>query len=186
MLGFLDLNSRPVFAGLLASLVLAACGGGGGASSDSTSATSGSGQAASDTQTSTAGSSSSSTTSGTAEVTLSNLPSAHTQSTSASIAYEASSGSVYCRLDSYLPIACPNPFVLGAATGQALNAGTHTVDYYVDTGSGIDLTKPTASYSWVVEASASSSTSSRTRLRRLPLPPPLLLRLLPAARLPPP
>jgi hypothetical protein len=50
--------------------------------------------------------------------------------------------------------------VLGATSGQALAPGVHTVDYYVDTGSGIDLANPTASYSWTVEASTTTPAST--------------------------
>ena len=90
-------------------------------------------------------------------VTLGNLPSNHTTSTSASISNTTTSGKIYCRLDSYTPVACPNPFVLGATADQALSVGTHSVNFYVDTGAGIDATKPTNSYTWTIDAPTSST-----------------------------
>jgi len=100
-------------------------------------------------------------------IALGNLPASSTRERAASITYTtASAGTVYCRLDVYTPIPCPNPFVLGATSDQALAPGTHTVDYYLDAGAGFDLTKPTASYSWVVAATtaapAAPSTGSTT------------------------
>ncbi len=65
---------------------------------------------------------------------------------------------VSCRLDSYTPIECPNPFVLGQPAG--LSPGVHTVDYYVDVGSGIDLAKPAASYSWTIAATTTAATTT--------------------------
>lgn len=109
-------------------------------------------------------------------ITLTNLPSNPTASTAASINYSASSGTVYCRLDSYSPIACPNPFVLGATPPQALSVGTHKVDFYLDTGSGINVSSPMTTYSWVVQqivlgnlpASHTTSTSASITFTAFP------------------
>jgi hypothetical protein len=134
----------PVIAESVVCLALAACGGGGGGGGGG-----GDGAANPGAGAPSGGSSGS-------LIELGNLPTSRTQSTSAAITYEVSAGSVYCRLDSYLPIACPNPFVVGATPAQALSAGTHTVDYYVDTGSGIDPSNPTSSYTWTVELAAAA------------------------------
>jgi hypothetical protein len=87
-------------------------------------------------------------------IVLTNLPEKTTLSTGASIGFDltgvTANAAVYCRLDVYTPIPCPNPFVLGANPGNPLAPGAHTVDYYADTGSGFDVAKPTASYSWTV------------------------------------
>jgi len=98
------------------------------------------------------------TSSALATVTLGNLPAATTTVTSASITYTSSPGTVYCRRDSYLPIVCPNPFVLGSVVPLA--TGTHTVDYYLDSGAGIDTTKPTRSYAWAIASTTTAATTS--------------------------
>jgi hypothetical protein len=69
---------------------------------------------------------------------------------------------VYCRRDGYTPTVCSNPFQLGTTTPLAV--GTHTVDYYVDTGSGIANATPAASYTWqvVTSTTAAASTLSTT------------------------
>lgn len=140
-------NSFTSFAAVASAALLAACGGGGGGEDLSQ----GGG-----TTTSSAGSG--------VTLTLSNLPSEKTTSGQASIGYSVDAAgaqaTVSCRLDSYTPIACPNPFVLGQSAGLA--PGVHKVEYFVDTGSGIDLTKPAASYSWTVEGTATASTGSTT------------------------
>jgi hypothetical protein len=61
---------------------------------------------------------------------------------------------VYCRRDGYDPIVCPNPFSLGNST--PLGIGAHTAEFFLDTGAGIDATKPAVSYSWNIVASAGS------------------------------
>ena len=145
-------SSRAFGLAFISAAVLAACGGGGGSGSDSAAVAGATGtDATTGTTTSTPA-----TSAGSPTVALSSLPSARTLSTSASIRYESSAGSVYCRLDSYAPIACPNPFVIGATPAEQLSVGTHTVDYYVDTGSGIDLANPTNSYTWTVEAASTA------------------------------
>ena len=129
------------------SLALAACGGGGSPSA----ASPGSGAPVETSSNDSSGSSST--------IQLGNLPGSRTLSASAAITYEASAGAVYCRLDNYPPIACPNPFVVGATPAQALSGGTHTVDYYFDTGSGIDLASPASSYTWTVEVAAGTAST---------------------------
>jgi len=130
---------------LLSGALLAGCGGGSGDP--------GAGATA-------AGSSTGSTSSTGAAIVLDNLPQKQTTSVSASIGYEVTaanaSATVYCRLDNYAPIVCPNSFDLGRSTPLA--AGDHVVDYYVDTGSGIDLSTPTASYTWTIAAAAATIT----------------------------
>jgi hypothetical protein len=113
-------------------------------------------------------------------VTLSNLPANPTTSTTASINYTLSgTGAVYCRLDSYTPMQCPNPFQLGMTTPLA--SGIHKVDYYVDSGSGIAGAAPAASYSWTVDTtSTSTSTSTST-----PTPTPTAPTSTPLGTLPP-
>ena len=134
---------------VLCAALIAGCGGGSGTVASDVADASGT------------SSSSSSTTASSAAITLTNLPDKKTASVTAAIGYElgsaATSSTVYCRLDSYAPIVCPDTFLLGQIQGLA--AGTHTVDYYVDTGSGIDVSKPDDSYTWVVSATASSDTS---------------------------
>lgn len=84
-------------------------------------------------------------------LTLSGLPDSTTTATSASIGYSLSGiATVFCRRDGYMPVLAPNPFVLGSTAPLA--AGSHTVDYFLDTGNGIDLSKPAASYSWTILA----------------------------------
>lgn len=96
-----------------------------------------------------------------ATLKLFNLPSEKTSATSASITYEldapavSSNTVVACRLNTYTPIVCPNPFRLGQRS--ELPAGVHTVQYYVDTGNGVNPAKPDASYSWTIEVAASST-----------------------------
>lgn len=91
---------------------------------------------------------------GASSLQLSNLPANPTTVTSAAIAYALvpgnSADTVYCRLDSYAPIVCPNPFVLGGSNGP-LGAGPHQVDYYVDRGAGIVATAPDVSYCWSID-----------------------------------
>ena len=130
-------SSRAFGLAFISAAVLAACGGGGSGSDSAAVAGATGTDATTGTTTSTPA-----TSAGSPTVALSSLPSARTLSTSASIRYESSAGSVYCRLDSYQPIACPNPFVIGATPAEQLSVGTHTVDYYVDTGSGIELINP--------------------------------------------
>jgi len=101
-------------------------------------------------------------TSTSAAITLSNLPSERTTATSAAIAYQLdaadASAVVHCRLDSYAPIPCPNPFELGKA--RPLQAGTHTVDYYVGTSTAASGSSvPQMSYTWTVEASTDGTGS---------------------------
>jgi hypothetical protein len=153
MLGFLKLYDRPLIVSVCASSVLiAACGGGQDAPLPFAAAS----------VTNTATTSTTVTTSApnakALSVTLGNLPDTVTPTTAAAITYEPpSTGTVYCRLDRYTPIACPNPFVLGQSS--ALAAGTHSVDYYLDTGSGIDLANPSNSYSWTIEATTVAATT---------------------------
>ena len=83
-------------------------------------------------------------------IALTGLPDATTTARTASISYAASPASpVWCRLDSYAPIACPQPFVLGATP---LAIGAHRVDFYAGATVPADLSKPTKSYSWVITA----------------------------------
>jgi len=100
----------------------------------------------------------------TPKITLLNLPQQATLETSASIRYDltGASGStaVYCRLDSYAPVSCPNPFILGATADQALKPGTHVVDYYIDNGAGFDAALANASYTWTVQAAAAGGNAA--------------------------
>ena len=102
-----------------------------------------------------------------ATVQLSNLPAEKTTTATAAIAYRLNAPSrsvtVSCRLDSYTPIVCPNPFVLGQQAG--LKPGVHTVDYFVDTGSGVNIAQPDASYSWTVEVPRRHQPRPRHRRR---------------------
>ena len=91
----------------------------------------------------------------TGPITLTNLPDATTKQTSASIGYSADPAyQVYCRLDSYAPIPCPNPFELGKA--RPLVAGNHRVDYYRYAGTALDTSRPDASYAWTITAAPTS------------------------------
>lgn len=85
-------------------------------------------------------------------ISLSGLPDGMTTVTNASISSSASpAAQIWCRLDSYAPIICPQPFVLGASGNAPLSAGVHRVDYYAS-ATAPDAAKPTKSYSWVVTA----------------------------------
>ncbi len=57
---------------------------------------------------------------------------------------------MYCRLDAYNPILCPNPFILGVSS--SLTVGPHRVDYFVSSNgvAPTDLSMPDATYSWLV------------------------------------
>jgi hypothetical protein len=109
-----------------------------------------------------------------ATLKLFNLPSEKTSATSAAITYELEAPAagattvVACRLNTYTPIVCPNPFRLGQRS--ELPAGVHTVQYYVDTGNGVNPAKPDASYSWTIEVAA-SSTAGTVHLRHRPVAP---------------
>ena len=153
MMTFLELTvSRlaMISAGVLATCLLASCGGGHTVPSTS--------------QTNSAINANTTAPVSSPVLSLSNLPSEKSTSATASIAYElntaVTSAVVTCRLDSYTPIECPNPFVLGKTNG--LSPGTHTVDFFIDTGGGVDLAKPDASYSWTVEASTTATTPTPT------------------------
>lgn len=86
-------------------------------------------------------------------ITLAGTPANPTTATGASITYTVAPAgtAVYCRLDKYTAIPCPNPFVLGATSDQALAIGSHEVDYYLSAAQAT----PTASYVWSVTASSS-------------------------------
>ncbi len=87
-------------------------------------------------------------------IALTGAPAASTTATNASISWTvtgAQASSVRCRLDAYAPVACPNPFAVGASTPLA--RGAHRVDFWVDDGTtGLDLTQPLASAQWTVVA----------------------------------
>lgn len=84
-----------------------------------------------------------------ATLTLSNLPEPTTTARTAKIdASVTPAALVWCRLDNWAPIACPQTFSLGAVTPLAI--GPHKVDYYV--GATFDVAKPTRTYSWTITA----------------------------------
>lgn len=107
-----------------------------------------------------------------ASLTLSNLPESITTSGAASITYQLSTGGstykVVCRRDAYTPIACPNPFVLGLSAPLA--AGAHQVDYYIDRGTTLDLSRPDASYAWTVASSTSTTTTAPVAVAQVSTP----------------
>lgn len=97
-------------------------------------------------------------------LTLSGLPDLKTTATSASItATVTPAAQVWCRLDNWAPIACPQTFSLGAVTPLA--AGQHKVDYYV--GSTFDVAKPTRTYTWTITSIAPPPPPPATALAAL-------------------
>jgi hypothetical protein len=88
-------------------------------------------------------------------IVLSHLPPSQTTRTGASITsvlVPVRAGySIWCRLDAYTPITCPEPFILGATAASALSLGPHSVDFWAREGMTVlDLSQPTKSYSWTI------------------------------------
>lgn len=82
-------------------------------------------------------------------VELSGLPSESTTARTAAISFAATpAGTIWCRLDTYAPIICPKPFVLGAST--PLKLGAHKVDYFAGSSVAADTSKPVKSFSWTI------------------------------------
>ena len=178
--------SRSIVAVVLASTLMTACGGGISANvdaaavadaatgmleeaarrptrtvkTDTATSTSTSDPALATTTTS-ATTSATTTTTAVAPITLSNLPADGTTQTNASIGHAADAAyTVYCRLDAYAPVPCPNPFDLGKT--NPLAAGQHTVDYYKYTGTTLDTANPDVSYSWSIVAATTSAPTTST------------------------
>lgn len=87
----------------------------------------------------------------TSTITLSGVPADGTTSRTASItATVTPAAPVWCRLDAWAPIPCPQVFNLGAVT--PLPIGLHKVDYYVGGTTAPDASKPTKTASWTIVA----------------------------------
>lgn len=87
-------------------------------------------------------------------ITLSGLPASSTTATTASIGWALTpsglTGTVFSRLDAYLPAASPNPFAL-----SNLAVGSHRVDFYYSyagDGTDVDPVVPLTTYSWSIAA----------------------------------
>lgn len=81
-------------------------------------------------------------------ITLSGVPADGTTSTSASItATVTPAAQVWCRLDAWAPIPCPQVFSLGTVTPLA--PGLHKVDYYIG-ATAPDASKPAKTASWTI------------------------------------
>jgi len=107
-----------------------------------------------------------------APITLINLPANGTTQTAASIGHSGDPAyQVYCRLDAYAPIPCPNPFELGKT--RPLAVGQHTVDYYRYTGTALDTSKPDASHSWSIARAFTSTPEPTASDPTVPSPAPI-------------